>query len=257
MSTLSVVLIVKNEEKNLADCLETVIDFASEIVVYDTGSSDNTIEIAKKYTKNVIIDTKWEGFGKARQKAQSYAKCDWVLMLDADERISKNLRDSIIEAIIQNQTQNVYSLPRLSICFGKEIRHCGWYPDWVVRLYPRDTCHWNDALVHEKLQHNLTIISLQGNLLHLTYDNIQHYLIKSANYANYWAEEKYKNNQTTTITTGIFHAFFCFIKMYFLKQGFLDGKQGFLLSLLSAHSTFVKYAALWDKTQVHKKTQTK
>jgi (heptosyl)LPS beta-1,4-glucosyltransferase len=247
MSTLSVVLIVKNEAKNLEDCLKSVVEFASEIIVYDTGSTDNTVEIAKKYTQKVILDNDWQGFGKARQKAQSHAQSDWVLMLDADERVTEDLRDSIIETIIQNQMQNVYSLSRLSICFGSEIKHCGWYPDWVTRLYPRELCFWDDALVHEKLQHSLNTISLQGDLKHYTYDNIEHYLIKSANYANYWAEEKYKNNQTATLANGVSHAIFCFIKMYILKTGFLDGKQGFLLCLLSAHSTFVKYAALWDK----------
>ncbi len=247
MSNLSIVLIVKNEEKNLEACLKTVVEFATEIIVFDTGSTDNTIEIAKKYTQKVINDANWQGFGDARQKAQSHAQCDWVLMLDADERVTPTLRDSIIEAIIQNQQQNVYSLSRLSSCFGREIKNCGWYPDWVTRLYPRELCAWDDALVHEKLQHSLNTISLQGDLKHQTYENIEHYLIKSANYANYWAEEKYQKNQTTTLFNGISHAFFCFIKMYFLKTGFLDGKQGFLLCVLSAHSTFVKYAALWDK----------
>ena len=247
MTTLSVVLIVKNEEKNLEACLKTVVEFATEIIVFDTGSTDKTIEIAKQYTQKVISDTNWQGFGDARQKAQSHAQCDWVLMLDADERVTPILRDSIIEAIIQNQQQNVYSLSRLSICFGREIKHCGWYPDWVTRLYPRELARWDDALVHEKLQHNQNTISLQGDLLHQTYENIEHYLIKSANYANYWAMDKHNKNETTTLATGVSHAIFCFIKMYFLKVGFLDGKQGFLLCVLSAHSTFVKYAALWDK----------
>ncbi|HEY0720726.1 MAG TPA: glycosyltransferase family 2 protein, partial [Gammaproteobacteria bacterium] len=133
MATLSVVMIVKNEASNLAACLDSV-QWADEIVIVDSGSSDNTVEIAQRYTSKVFVESDWQGYGIQRQRAQRYATGDWVLMLDADERVTPELRASIEQVLKRDDRNAVYAVPRLSWCFGRFIRHGGWYPDRVVRL---------------------------------------------------------------------------------------------------------------------------
>lgn len=247
--TLAAVLIVKNEAQNLADCLAT-LDWVDEIVVLDSGSTDNTQEIATRAGARFYINADWQGFGKQRQIAQAHVQSDWVLWVDADERVTPELKTSI-EKVLAKPTQNVvYSMPRLSWVFGRFIRHCGWYPDRVLRLYPKALTGYNDALVHEKVQirKGIKVRKLKGDLLHYTYRDLEHYLVKSAGYAAAWAEQRQQKGKKASLSQGALHAVGCFIKMYILKAGFLDGKQGLLLSQLSAHSTFVKYADLWIKT---------
>lgn len=250
MASLSIVLIVKNEASNLEKALST-IDWADEIIVLDSGSTDSTLNIARKYTQLVYTYADWQGFGLQRQRAQSHATGDWVLMLDADERVTPELRDAIKMVIAENDQHKVYALARLSWVFGRFIRHGGWYPDYVIRLYPRDRAAYGDERVHEKLRFtsDMAVIKLKGNLLHYTYRDLEHYLLKSASYAAAWAEQGEVNGKRASLLQGFSHGLVCFIRMYLLRLGFLDGRQGLLLAMLSAHSTFVKYAALWVKQQ--------
>lgn len=250
VATLSVALIVKNEEENLAKCLDTVI-WADEIVVLDAGSEDSTIEIAKQYTDKVYVNDDWQGYGIQRQRLQEFASCDWILMLDADERLTTELIDQIKDALRQDNRNLVYALPRLSWCFGKFIRHSGWYPDYVTRLYAKNTAKYNAQLVHEKLEYDSAMKKnkLKGDLLHYTYRDLEHYLVKSAGYASAWAEQRQARGKTSSLLQGFLHGLGCFIKMYVFRLGFLDGKQGLLLALLSGHSTFSKYADLWVRQQ--------
>jgi len=245
---LSIVLIVKNEANTIAECLEP-LNWADEVVILDSGSSDATVEIAKRYTDKVFVNDDWQGYGVQRQRAQSMASGDWILMLDADERFTPELVASIQQVIKTDDRNKVYALPRLSYCFGSFIRHCGWYPDYVTRLYPREKATYNDVRVHEKLSYpkEMPREKLKGDMLHYTYNNIEHYLVKSAKYADEWATQKMARGKSASLFQGVLHALGCFVRMYILRAGFLDGRQGFLLSLLSAHSTFVKYAALWEK----------
>ncbi|MGO1617762.1 MAG: glycosyltransferase family 2 protein [Oceanisphaera sp.] len=247
--TLAAVLIVKNEADNLADCLAT-LDWVDEIVVLDSGSTDATQAVAEAAGARFFVNSEWPGFGKQRQIAQAHVQSDWILWVDADERVTPELKTSI-EAVLAKPTSNVvYSVPRLSWVFGRFIRHCGWYPDRVLRLYPKALTGYNDSLVHEKVitKKGIKIKKLKGDLLHYTYRDLEHYLVKSAGYAAAWAEQRQQKGKTSSISKGMLHALGCFMKMYILKAGFLDGKQGFLLSVLSAHSTLVKYADLWIKT---------
>ena len=249
--TLAVALIVKNESKHLAACLDTVKDWVDEIIILDSGSTDDTAEIAHRYTDKFFVHAEWQGFGIQRQLAQQYVSSDYILWLDADERITAPLQQNIIEAISYKPNNTAYTLPRLSWVFGRYIRHCGWYPDRVLRLYPTQLTQYNDSLVHEKviIPTNMNIKPLSGDLIHFTYDDIHHYLLKSASYAKAWAEQKQRQGKKGSLVSGFTHAIGCFLKMYIVKQGFLDGKQGLLLSILSAHSTFVKYADLWVRTK--------
>ena len=251
MPTLSVAMIVKNEAHHLAQCLDTVTAWVDEIVILDSGSTDATQQIAEQYGAKFYQNTDWPGFGKQRQLAQQYVTSDYVLWLDADERVTPELRQSIQTAIAQDAPNTAYKIPRLSEIFGHKIRHSGWYPDYVIRLYRKDFAHYGDQLVHEKVElpANANIQKLQGDLLHYTYQNIHHYLVKSASYAKAWADQREKAGKKATLWQGISHAVGCFVKMYVIRLGFLDGKAGLLLAMLSAHSTFVKYADLWVRTQ--------
>jgi len=250
VTTLSVALIVKNEELNLAACLDTV-KWADEIVVLDAGSDDKTIEIAKKYSEKVYVNSDWQGYGVQRQRLQDMTSCDWILMLDADERVTPELQNEIQNVLSEDNRNNVYALPRLSWCFGSFIRHSGWYPDYVTRLYAKESAQYNANLVHEKLEYSsdMKSIKLKGDLLHYTYRDLEHYLVKSASYATAWADQKQAKGKSSSLLQGISHGVACFLKMYVFRLGFLDGKQGFLLALLSAHSTFAKYADLWVRKQ--------
>ena len=249
--TISVAMIVKNESQDLAQCLDTVKDWVDEIIILDSGSTDNTEKIAREYGAKFYQNTDWQGFGKQRQLAQQYVTSDYVFWLDADERVTPELRQSIQTVVQRNAKNTVYKVPRLSRVFGREIRHSGWYPDYVTRLYKTSYASYNDGRVHEKVIYpeNTHIEKLQGDLLHFTYKDIHHYLVKSAGYAKAWAEQRQEQGKTASLLDGVTHGIACFVKMYFLKAGFLDGKQGFLLALLSAHSTFVKYADLWERTK--------
>lgn len=251
MPTLSVAMIVKNEAHHLAQCLDTVTAWVDEIVILDSGSTDATQQIAEQYGAKFYQNTDWPGFGKQRQLAQQYVTSDYVLWLDADERVTPELRQSIQAAIAQDAPNTAYKIPRLSEIFGHKIRHSGWYPDYVIRLYRKDFARYGDQLVHEKVElpANANIQKLQGDLLHYTYQNIHHYLVKSASYAKAWADQREKAGKKATLWQGISHAVGCFVKMYVIRLGFLDGKAGLLLAILSAHSTFVKYADLWVRTQ--------
>ncbi|MEQ5800490.1 glycosyltransferase family 2 protein [Halomonas sp. H10-9-1] len=247
--SIAAVLIVKNEAEHLRACLET-LGWVDEIVVVDAGSDDATCAIAREFTDHVVVEDDWQGFGMQRQRAQTLVVSDWILMIDADERVSPALRASV-QAAVGEGMPAIYTVSRLSWCFGAYIRHSGWYPDRVARLYPRGRAGYNDALVHEKLENPqaLPVRPLQGDLLHYTYRDLRHYLEKSAHYAQAWAEQRAARGKRGNLAAGIGHGIGCFLRMYLLKAGFLDGRQGLLLALLSAHSTFAKYADLWVRTR--------
>ncbi|WP_116474819.1 glycosyltransferase family 2 protein [Zobellella maritima] len=251
--TLAAVLIVKNEAENLADCLAT-LDWVDEIVVLDSGSTDGTRQVAETAGARFFVNDDWPGFGRQRQLAQSHVQSDWVLWVDADERVTPELRTSIEAVLARPTTNTVYAAARLSWVFGRFIRHCGWYPDRVLRLYPKALTGYNDALVHEKVELGAGIKTarLKGDLLHYTYRDLEHYLVKSAGYAAAWSRQRAERGKRGSLSQGLLHGIGCFLKMYVLKAGFLDGKQGLLLCLLSAHSTFVKYADLWIKTNTER-----
>ena len=250
-ATVTAALIVKNEEKNLKTCLESLADWVDEIVLLDSGSTDRTEEIARQYTTHFYRKNQWEGFGKQRQAAQAYVKTDYVFWIDADEVVTPELKTSILEALEQQTANTAYSVNRKSWVFGRFITHSGWYPDRVTRLYRVNEGGYSDDLVHEKvlLKDGVSTQPLLGDMTHYTYDDLHHYLVKSASYAKLSADQKQKRGKTTSLSSASLHAFACFVKMYLVKRGFLDGKQGFLLALLSAHSTFVKYADLWVRQQ--------
>ena len=251
MPTLTVAIITKNEAHTISACLASCQDLADEIVVIDSGSQDDTVAVAQAAGAKVWVYEQWQGFGRQRQIAQSHVTSDWVLWLDADERLTPTLKENIRHAIKSADHNTLFALPFLPWVFGRFIRHSGWYPDWKIRLYPTGLTQFTDSPVHEHvvIPTGANIERLEGEVLHFTYRDMQHYLVKSANYAGLWASQREKLGKKSSISQGLVHALGCFLKMYVVKAGFLDGKQGFLLAVLSAHSTFVKYADLWVRRQ--------
>ncbi|MEF1254482.1 glycosyltransferase family 2 protein [Vibrio sp. M260112] len=246
-ATIAAVIITKNEQDSLRDCLES-LRWVDEIIIVDSGSTDSTEAIAREYTEHFYVNAEWPGFGKQKQLAQSYATSDWILAVDADERIDDTLRENIL-AMLENPPENtVYNLNELTWVFGRFLKHSGWYYRHV-RLYPNKLTKYNDNLVHESviIPQGCQVAELDGDILHYSYQNLNHYLVKSAGYAKAWADQRQARGKKASLSQGIIHALGCFLKMYLLKRGFLDGKQGFLIAVLSAHSTFVKYADLWAR----------
>ncbi len=255
--TLAVALIVKNEAKHLQACLESVYEWVDEIVILDSGSNDETEEIARQFTDKFYTNTDWPGFGKQRQLAQSYVQSEFVLWLDADERVTPELKNSIQTAIASHRPQHVYRINRLTTAFGKQINHSGWSPDWVVRLFRTQETQYNDGLVHESVivPKGFEVISLQGRLKHFTYEQLNEYTRKTQQYMQAWADQR-EGKKSASLTSAMLHGLFRFLKMYIVKRGFLDGRHGLLLAILSANTTFTRYADLWLREYVNKQKKT-
>ncbi|MFV8986424.1 glycosyltransferase family 2 protein [Serratia fonticola] len=244
-NSLSVVMIVKNEVELLSECLQSVA-WADEIIVLDSGSTDGSVALAESLGAKVFTHTDWQGFGKQRQKAQSYATQDYVLMIDADERVTPELRHSI-EQVLANADDNVvYSLGRRNLFLGRFMRHSGWYPDRVNRLYANQRYRYNDDLVHESLNTGgAKVVPLQGDLLHLTCRDFFAFQRKQLHYAEQWAIQRHQAGKRCGYLSILTHTLGAFCKTWLLRAGFLDGKQGLLLAVVNAQYTFNKYAALW------------
>jgi (heptosyl)LPS beta-1,4-glucosyltransferase len=244
-NSLSVVMIAKNEAELLSECLQSVA-WADEIIVLDSGSTDGSVSLAESLGAKVFTHTDWQGFGKQRQKAQSYATQDYVLMIDADERVTPELRHSI-EQVLANADDNVvYSLGRRNLFLGRFMRHSGWYPDRVNRLYANQRYRYNDDLVHESLNTGgAKVVPLQGDLLHLTCRDFFAFQRKQLHYAEQWAIQRHQAGKRCGYLSILTHTLGAFCKTWLLRAGFLDGKQGLLLAVVNAQYTFNKYAALW------------
>lgn len=246
MSTrLSVVMIAKNAADLLADCLASV-DWADEIVLLDSGSSDNTVELARSLGATVYINSDWQGYGIQRQRAQDYATGDYVLMIDTDERVTPELASSLRRVLEAPQSGAVYSIARRNYFLGRFMRHSGWYPDRVMRLYERSRFRYNNNLVHESLDaKGAQVIELPGDLLHLTCRDFSGFQQKQLAYASAWARERYQKGKKTSLASIFGHTLGAFVKTLLLRGGVLDGKQGWLLAVVNAQYTFNKYTELW------------
>ena len=242
---LSVVTIAKNAADLLPDYLASV-SWADEIILLDSGSTDNTVEMARAAGVKVYVDTDWQGYGIQRQRAQACATGDYVLMIDTDERITPALQQSIQAILAAPQPGAVYSIARRNYFLGRFMRHSGWYPDRVMRLYERTRYQYNENLVHESLAcENAQVIPLTGDLLHLTCRDFASFQRKQLSYATAWAQERHQRGKTASLT-GIFtHTLGAFLKTLLLRGGVLDGKQGWLLAVVNAQYTFNKYTELW------------
>lgn len=253
-ATLSVILITKNEAHNIDKCLESVA-FADEIVVVDSGSTDATRELAAARGARVVRTDDWPGFGPQKNRALDLAGCDWVLSIDADERVTPELAAEIrtvLEADVAARTSSsvggashsAYRIARLSNFGGRWIRHSGWWPDHVLRLFRRGTARFKDVPVHESVITDEPVGTLNGHFLHYPYASLEHYIAKINHYSSEAAAMMHARGKRTTVLGAWGHAVWTFVRIYLLRKGFLDGREGFILAMMGAAGSFFRYTKL-------------
>jgi len=236
---LSVAIITLNEERNLAECL-TSVAFADEIVVVDGGSRDHTCEIARAAGARVIEERDWQGFGVQKNRAIDACSGDWVLSIDADERVPQNLRAEI-QTVLRNSAFDIYEIPRSSYYCGRFMRHSGWWPDYVRRLFRRGTARFSPAPVHESLQTDRSVGRMSTPLEHWTFRTMEDVLDKVNRYSSLSAPVVIERGGRPTLSTAILHGAGAFFRTYFLRRGFLDGSHGFMLAVSNAEGSYYRY----------------
>ena len=247
---LSAVLITRNAAAVLAPCLESLA-FADEIVVVDSGSSDGTAEIAKRFGAR-LVQKEWLGFGRQKQYAVDQARHDWVLCLDADETVSPQLAASI-QAALAAPVSPVYRMPRRNRFLGRWLSHGEGYPDWSPRLFNRMNARWSDDLVHEKVLYAVTPGTLQGDLMHDSSDDLTAYLDRQNRYTTLAARQAYELGRSA----GFFHLLLSpvvrFFKFYVFRLGFLDGMPGLVHISIGCMNSYLKYAKLIELRKADEK----
>lgn len=243
MPQLSVVIITFNEEKNIGRCLESVQDVADEIIVVDSYSTDKTEDLCKHFNVN-FIQYQWEGYSVTKNFANTQAKNDWILSLDADEALSPALKKSILEIKKGNEFQT-YSFNRLNNYCGFWIKHCGWYPDVKIRIFDRKVTNWVGS-IHEELliQSNKPIIHLKGDLLHYSYYSIEQHFQQTEKFSTLSANALFLNGGKVNWIKLYVSPVVKFLQSYFLKLGILDGYYGFIVCKISAYYIYLKYFKL-------------
>ena len=239
MPRLSVAIIAFNEEANLAACLRSVA-WADEIVVVDNGSTDRTRAVALENGARVLEVPDWPGFGPQKNRAIAACNGDWILALDADERVERPLR-AAIEGAIAGAQFDVYAMPRRSTYCGRFIRHAGWWPDYVTRLFRRGTARYSDARVHERLLTDRPVGRLDAALTHFSFRSMDQVLEKMNRYSSESARMLVEQGRTPGLATAIGHGLAAFLRTYFFKLGFLDGRYGFLLAVSNAEGSYYRY----------------
>jgi len=240
---LSAVLIAQNEERNIAGAVASVA-FCDEIVLVDSDSRDRTREIATAAGARVLVNAPWPGFVAQRDLAVRAARHDWVIALDADERVGRELREEILRLRETGFLCAGYRIPRSALYLGRWIRGTDWYPDWQVRLFDRTRAGWQGDLVHESVTVRGPVGRLHGNLEHHPYADISDHLRKIDSYTTLWARQAHGAGRRSNVIDAVAGASWAFFRNYVLKRGFLLGSVGLLVSVLNTHYTFVKLAKL-------------
>lgn len=253
-ATLGVALITLNAQAHLQACLEALA-FADKIVVLDSGSTDSTLDIARTAGAQVETNSDWQGFGVQKNRAIAYLDTDWIMLIDADEVVSpelalsiqKILRDKQADANTNasgDQSIGAYSLDRLSSFCGRWVRHSGWRPDDVPRLFRRGTARFSDDRVHERLVFDGKAITLSGLLLHYSYDNIDAVLRKLDSYSAAGAQQRFERGASASVGKAVVRGLWAFVRTYVLKRGFLDGGAGFMIAALNAQTVYYRFLRL-------------
>ncbi|HEX9179949.1 MAG TPA: glycosyltransferase family 2 protein [Burkholderiales bacterium] len=240
--SLSVVIITRNEADAIRNCLESV-RFADQIVVLDSGSSDGTPEICRGLGAEVFESVEWPGFGPQKNRAIARASGDWVLSLDADERVTPELRAEIEHALAAPEA-DAYRVPRLSRYLTRYMRHSGWHPDHVTRLFRRGRARFSDDLVHERLIVDGNIATLRGPLLHEAFTSAEEVLEKVNRYSSAGAQMAAARGRRTSLAGAVLRGAWTFFRTYVLKAGFLDGREGFMLAVSNAEGTYYRHVKL-------------
>ncbi len=244
MHKLTVIIPTKNEEQHIEEVIKSA-SFADEIMVVDSFSTDKTIEIAKKHT-DFILQREYKYSASQKNWAIPQANNEWILLLDADERVTKELKTEVKEILSKENIKEVaFWIRRKNHFMGRKINYSGWQSDAVIRLFRKSKCKYEDKFVHAEIITNGVVGKMKNKLLHYTYTNFREYLLKFDRYTTWGAQNRFKKNKKITA----FHLFckpsFRFFRHYFLKFGFLDGKVGLIISLLSAYSVFLRSVKLW------------
>jgi len=249
-ASISALVITKNESENIQDCLAS-LGWVDEIVVVDAESTDETVAYAKAFTEKIFI-RQWEGFAAAKNFALSQCTGEWVLWIDADERVTPELREEIFMTLNASPDAGGFEMPRLANFLGKWIRHGGWYPGYVLRLFRRAAGRFDDKQVHEGVRVDGKIVRFKNHLLHYTDRNLQHYFEKFNRYTTLAADELHHRGRRFHLWDLLLRPAWFFLRMYAFKAGFLDGIHGLILALVSAAYVFTKYAKLWESPKSSK-----
>jgi glycosyltransferase involved in cell wall biosynthesis len=240
---LSIIIVTKDEANNIVDCLESVA-WANEIIVLDSGSSDDTVSLAIAAGARVI-ETDWPGYGPQQNRGIDAATCEWIYSLDADERITPELAAEIREAIRDNKF-NVFDVPRHSLFVTRFMRHSGWWPDRTRRLFKKGSARFTSHEIHANLATEEKIGHLTEGMIHYSYHNYHSVLEKMNRYSSGSARDLYARGKRATLASAIGHGLWAFIRTYFVKAGFLDGQLGLILAISNAEGTYYKYLKLME-----------
>lgn len=243
MVPLSATLIVQDEEELLPAALESVA-FCDDVVVVDSGSTDRTCEIARAKGARVFVNTPWPGFVAQRNLATERARHDWILAVDADERVTPELRREIESLRVRGFDHDGYRIPRVAYYLGHWIRGTDWYPDPQLRLFDRRQGRWEGGLVHESVKVGGSVGRLSGDLEHLTYRNISHHLRTIDSYTTLWAQQAFEQGKRAGVPLAAGASLWAFFRNYVLKGGFKLGAAGLTVSALNACYAYVKLAKL-------------
>jgi glycosyltransferase involved in cell wall biosynthesis len=244
MPTISVIIITHNEEANMGDCLHG-LGFADEVLVLDHASTDKTVEIARALGATVHVAQDWPGFGPQKNRVLALATGDWVLSVDADERVTPALCEEILKAIADQDAATCFSIPRSSCFCGRFIRHSGWWPDQVDRLFKAGTARFSDDWVHEKLLHDGCSRSLINPLLHFSHRNFSDVLQKIDRYSSASSAQAFARGKRSSVWGAVLHGLWAFIRTYILRAGFLDGQHGLALAIANAEGSYYRHLKLW------------
>jgi glycosyltransferase involved in cell wall biosynthesis len=247
MESISVTIISRNEARNIEECLASV-SWASEVVVVDQFSTDSTAEIARACGAKVFREP-WHGFARQKNIALERARGPWILSLDADERVTGLLREEILQVLGEDSDFSGFFVPRKNFFCGKWIRHGGWYPDYTLRLFRKSAGRFAERSVHERVVVHGKTARLKQPLEHYTYRSIGDYVLRMERYSRLAAHELRRQGVSPSWSTLLFRPLFTFFKMYALKRGFMDGREGLFLAASYAFYTFLKYERIKEKPE--------
>jgi glycosyltransferase involved in cell wall biosynthesis len=249
MPLLSAIVITRNEAANIGECLDSLA-FCDERIVVDCGSTDGTAEVARD--KGALVEFhEWRGFGAQKNHALALATGTWVLSIDADERVTPKLAAAIREAVAMGDA-DAWEFPRLSSFCRRQMRHSGWYPDYVLRLFRRGKARFDDVIVHERVICTGVVKRLRPPLIHHPVARLEDALSRMDRYSTASAEAIVASGRKVSFMTGIGHGLYSFLRTYFLRAGFLDGAEGFLLAVANAEGSYYRYMKAWLATRERK-----
>ena len=249
MPLLSAIVITRNEAANIGECLDSLA-FCDERIVVDCGSTDGTAAIARE--RGALVEFhEWRGFGAQKNHALSLATGFWVLSIDADERVTPELAAAIREAVAMGDA-DAWEFPRLSSFCRRQMRHSGWYPDYVLRLFRRGKARFDDVIVHERVICTGVVKRLRPPLIHHPVARLEDALSRMDRYSTASAEAIVARGRKVSFMTGIGHGLYSFLRTYILRAGFLDGAEGFLLAVANAEGSYYRYMKAWLATRERK-----